>query len=72
MTVGRMAAPFMHACRKDTESAIRRVVNLRIKGNSIYWLAESVDAILLLRSFYKARRWPNLQRMATAVQAVSL
>ena len=34
------------------ESAIRRVINLRIKGASIYWLPESVDAILLLRSFY--------------------
>ena len=33
------------------ESAIRRVINLRIKGASIYWLPESVDAILLLRSF---------------------
>ena len=32
------------------ESAIRRVINLRIKGASIYWLPESVDAILLLRS----------------------
>ena len=31
------------------ESAIRRVINLRIKGASIYWLPESVDAILLLR-----------------------
>ena len=36
------------------ESAIRRVINLRIKGASIYWLPESVDAILLLRSFYKS------------------
>ena len=39
------------------ESAIRRVINLRIKGASIYWLPESVDAILLLRSFYKSGRW---------------
>ena len=53
------------------ESAIRRVVNLRIKGNSIYWLAENVEAILLLRSFYKARRWHDLQRMAVALEAVA-
>ena len=46
------------------ESAIRRVINLRIKGASIYWLPESVDAILLLRSFYKSGRWNCLQRMA--------
>ena len=44
------------------ESAIRRVINLRIKGASIYWLPESVDAILLLRSFYKSGRWNCLQR----------
>ena len=37
---------------------------LRIKGASIYWLPESVDAILLLRSFYKSGRWNCLQRMA--------
>jgi hypothetical protein len=48
------------------ESAIRRVINLRIKGASIYWLPESVEAILLLRSFYKSGRWNCLQRMAMA------
>ena len=48
------------------ESAIRRVINLRIKGASIYWLPESVDAILLLRSFYKSGRWNCLQRMVAA------
>ena len=47
------------------ESAIRRVVNLRIKGASIYWLEESVEGILLLRSFYKSNRWWCLERMAT-------
>ena len=41
-------------CSGAVESAIRRVINLRIKGASIYWLPESVDAILLLRSFYKS------------------
>ena len=50
------------------ESAIRRVVNLRIKGASIYWLEESVEAILLLRSFYKSNRWWCLERMATKPQ----
>jgi hypothetical protein len=48
------------------ESAIRRVINLRIKGASIYWLPQSVEAILLLRSFYKSGRWNCLQRMAMA------
>ncbi len=53
------------------ESAIRRVVNLRIKGNSIFWLAENVEAILPLRSFYKARRWHHLQRLAVALEHVA-
>ena len=51
--------------------AIRRVINLRIKGASIYWLPESVDAILLLRSFYKSGRWNCLQRMAMTPVGVS-
>ena len=47
------------------ESAIRRVVNLRIKGASIYWLEDNAEAILLLRSFYKCNRWCDLHRMAS-------
>ena len=43
----------------------------RIKGASIYWLPESVDAILLLRSFYKSGRWNCLQRMAMTPVGVS-
>ena len=53
------------------ESAIRRVINLRIKSASIYWLPESVDAILLLWSFYKSGRWNCLQRMAMTPVGVS-
>jgi hypothetical protein len=53
------------------ESAIRRVVNLRIKGASIYWLEESAEAILLLRSFYKSNRWSLLHRMATSLEGLT-
>ena len=52
------------------ESAIRRVVNLRIKGASIYWLEDSAEAILLLRSFYKSNRWSLLRRMATSTEGL--
>ena len=31
------------------ESAIRRVINLRLKGNGIYWREENAEAILVLR-----------------------
>ncbi len=46
------------------ESSIRRVVNLRMKGAGIFWERENVDAMLLLRSFYKAGRWETLKRLA--------
>lgn len=46
------------------ESAIRRVVNLRLKGASIYWLEETAEAMLLLRSFYKSGRWSMLNKLA--------
>jgi hypothetical protein len=46
------------------ESAIRRVVNLRLKGASIYWLAETAEAMLMLRSYYKAGRWNLLEQLS--------
>jgi hypothetical protein len=46
------------------ESAIRRVVNLRLKGASIYWLRENAEAMLLLRSFYKSGRWNMLRKLS--------
>jgi hypothetical protein len=39
------------------ESAIRRVVNLRLKGAGTFWLQASAEAVLLLRAFFKAGRW---------------
>jgi len=46
------------------ESGIRRVVNLRLKGPGIFWHEEVADAMLLLRSYYKAGRWNLLKNMA--------
>src|SRR5262249_47914297 len=48
------------------ESTVRRVVNLRLKGPSLFWRRASAEAILLLRSYYKAGRWNLLKRMATS------
>ena len=48
------------------ESAVRRVVNLRLKGPSLFWCRASAEALLLLRSYYKAGRWNMLKRMATS------
>jgi len=46
------------------ESGIRRVVNMRLKGPGIFWKEEFADAMLLLRSYYKAGRWNLLKNMA--------
>jgi hypothetical protein len=48
------------------ESAVRRVVNVCLKGPSLFWCRASAEAILLLRSYYKAGRWNMLKRMATS------
>jgi hypothetical protein len=48
------------------ESTVRRVVNLRLKGASIFWCRASAEAILLLRSYYKAGRWNLWKHMATS------
>jgi hypothetical protein len=46
------------------ESAIRRVVNLRLKGASIFWSKPNAEALLMLRAFYKAGRWRQFKSMA--------
>jgi len=52
------------------ESTIRRVVNLRLKGPCIFWLQKNADAMLLLRSFFKAGRWNMLKNMANSPLSV--
>ncbi|MFI5105473.1 MAG: hypothetical protein ACHP79_11150, partial [Terriglobales bacterium] len=39
------------------ESAIRRVINLRMKGNSIFWNEENAEGMLALRGLVLSRRW---------------
>jgi len=46
------------------ESAIRRVVNLRLKGPCIFWNEDTAEEMLLLRSYYKTGRWEQLKTMA--------
>jgi hypothetical protein len=48
------------------ESAIRRVVNLRLKGASIFWTEEHAEQMLLLRTYYKSNRWEVLEHKAFA------
>ena len=48
------------------ESAIRRVVNLRLKGPCIFWYKENASKMLMLRAFYKAGRWNLLKQLANS------
>ena len=41
------------------ESAIRRVVNLRLKGNSISWYEENAEGMLVLRCLVLSDRWDD-------------
>jgi hypothetical protein len=69
MDYARMAASKLPIGSGAIESAIRRVVNLRLKGASIYWHKQSAEAVLLLRSYYKAGRWNHLERQALTTTA---
>jgi hypothetical protein len=39
------------------ESSIRRVVNLRLKGNAIYWREENAEAMMQVRAQVVTNRW---------------
>lgn len=42
------------------ESAIRRVINLRMKGNSIFWKEDNAEAMLALRGLVLSGRWKEV------------
>ena len=67
MAYGRMAELKLPLGSGAMESAIRRVVNLRLKGAGIFWHKASAEAMLLLRAYYKAGRWNLLKKMAFSV-----
>ena len=39
------------------ESAIRRIINLRFKGSSSFWLVKNLEPLLFLRCAFLAGRW---------------
>ena len=51
------------------ESAIRRVINLRLKGNGIYWREENAEAMLVLRAAALTGRWQETMERAHAAMA---
>lgn len=42
------------------ESAIRRVINLRLKGNGICWREENAEALLVVRATVLSNRWEEV------------
>ena len=64
MAYKRLRAIKMPIGSGSVESAIRRVVNLRLKGPCIFWCKENAEAILMLRCYWKAGRWNMLKSMA--------
>jgi hypothetical protein len=50
------------------ESSIRRVINLRLKGNGIFWLEENAEAVLALRAAVLCERWDEtMDHMAASM-----
>jgi hypothetical protein len=48
------------------ESAIRRVINMRMKSNGMFWLEVNAQGMLLLRAYLKAGHFDSLVDWSTA------
>ena len=46
------------------ESTVRRVLNLRMKGASIFWTKHNAEDMILLRAYYKSGHWQVLESKA--------
>lgn len=51
------------------ESAIRRIVNQRIKAPGTFWIRENAEHMLLMRSYLKSGRWHSLFSWSFATAA---
>ncbi|HJL15457.1 MAG TPA: hypothetical protein RMH99_07380 [Sandaracinaceae bacterium LLY-WYZ-13_1] len=51
------------------ESAIRRVIDMRIEGNGSFWEEASAEAVLFLRSYLEAGRFDPLVDCSIATAA---
>jgi hypothetical protein len=49
------------------ESAVRRVINLRVKSNATYWLRENAETMIRLRGWIKAGRSAELFQQTTCI-----
>jgi hypothetical protein len=64
MRYAKVATLHMPIGSGAVESAVRRVVNLRMKGSSIFWCKSNAEHLLMLRSYYKSGRWEQFKKMA--------
>ena len=46
------------------ESTVRRVLNLRMKGASIFWTKDNAEHMILLRAYYKSGHCQVLENNA--------
>jgi hypothetical protein len=51
------------------ESTIRRVINLRLKGNGIYWTEDNAEAVFQLRAAVVSGRWEEILEHTRAAMA---
>lgn len=51
------------------ESAVRRIINLRLKGNGIFWIEENAERVMHMRAQLKVGRWNDLVRRTIALPA---
>lgn len=51
------------------ESAVRRVINMRLKSNGMFWIETNVEGMLLLRSYLKADHFDSLVDWSAASAA---
>jgi hypothetical protein len=51
------------------ESTIRRVINLRLKGNGIYWTEDNAEAVFQLRAAVVSGRWEGILEQTRAAMA---
>jgi hypothetical protein len=49
------------------ESAVRRVINLRVKSNAVYWLRHNAETMIRIRAWIKAGRAEELFKQTTCI-----
>lgn len=49
------------------ESAVRRVINMRVKSNAVYWLRDNAETVIRLRAWIKAGRAEELFQQTTCI-----